>query len=52
MMARLTTMYAEEDLKGLRFCGGHAVRSSGYNSSYLSGDLAGKLTLGDMKEDK
>lgn len=52
MMARLTTMYNEEDLKGLRFCGGHSVRSSGYNSSYLSGDLAAKLTLGDMKEDK
>ena len=52
MMARLTTMYSETDLKGLRFCGGHSVRSSGYNSSYLSGDLAAKLTLGDMKEDK
>ncbi len=52
MMARLTTMYDEKILKGLRFCGGHAMRSSGYSSSYLSGDLAAKLTLGDLKEDK
>lgn len=52
MMARLTTMYDENNLKGLRFAGGHAMRSSGYNSSYLSGDLAAKLTLGDMKEGK
>lgn len=52
MMPRLTTMYDETILKGLRFAGGHAMRSSGYNSAYLSGDLAAKLTLGDMKEDK
>lgn len=52
MMARLTTMYDESPLKGLRFAGGHAMRSSGYNSSYLSGDLVAKLTMGDMKEDK
>ena len=52
MMPRLTTMYQEEGVKGLRFAGGHAARSSGYNSAYLSGDLASKLTLGDRKEDK
>ena len=52
MMARLDTMYEEKILKGLRFAGGHAMRSSGYNSAYLSGDLSAKLTLGDMKEDK
>ena len=52
MMARLNTMYDEVILKGLRFAGGHAMRSSGYNSSYLSGDLVAKLTLADMKEDR
>ena len=49
MLARLMRMYSEESVKGLRFCGGHAVRGSGYNSAYLSGELAAKLTLGDMK---
>ena len=52
MLPRLNTMYDETILKGLRFAGGHGVRSSGYNSSYLSGDIAAKLTLADMKEDK
>lgn len=52
MLPRLNTMYDEAHLNGLRFAGGHAARSSGYNSSYLSGDLAAKLTLADMKEDK
>lgn len=51
MMPRLMRMYNEPDIPGLRFCGGHAARSSGYNSAYLSGELAGKLTLGDMKKE-
>lgn len=49
MFPRIKTMYEEEHLKGLHFCGGHAVRSSGFNSAYLSGDLASKFTLRDMK---
>lgn len=52
MFPRLKTMYDEEHLKGLHFCGGHAMRSSGFNSAYLSGDLAGKFTLRDMKGDQ
>ncbi len=52
MMPRLMRMYDEAYLNGLQFCGGHAMRSSGYNSSYLSGDVAAKLTLKAMKEAK
>ena len=52
MMPRLRTMYTEADLKGLRFCGGHAARSSGYNSAYISGDIAAKLTMMDIEEEK
>ena len=51
MMPRLMRMYNEDYIDGLKFCGGHAMRSSGYNSSYLSGDLAAKFTLGDIKEE-
>ena len=51
MMPRLMRMYNEDYINGLKFCGGHAMRSSGYNSSYLSGDLAAKFTLGDLKKD-
>lgn len=50
LMPRLMTMYDEKRLPGLRFAGGHAMRVSGYNSSYLSGNLAANLTLSDMKE--
>lgn len=50
MLARLMTMYDEPVLEGLRFCGGHAIRGSGYNSSYLSGELAANLTLADMNK--
>lgn len=52
MIHRLRTMYTEKHVKGLHFCGGHGVRGSGYNSSYISGDLSAKFTLLDMKEEK
>lgn len=51
MMPRLMRMYDENYIKGLHFCGGSAVRLSGYNSSYISGDLTAKFTLQDMKGD-
>lgn len=51
LMPRLMTMYDEKRLPGLRFAGGHSMRVSGYNSSYLSGNLSANLTLSDMKED-
>jgi prolycopene isomerase len=51
MMPRVMRMYDEKHLPGLQFCGGHAMRGSGYNSSYLSGNLAAKLTLMEMKKE-
>jgi len=50
LLQRLQTMYTENTVPGLRFCGGHSVRLLGYSSSYLSGDLAAKLTMKDIKE--
>lgn len=49
MLPRIMRMYQEKHLQGLHFCGGHAMRSSGFNSAYMSGDLAAKFTLTDMK---
>ena len=43
MMPRIMCMYNEKHLPGLHFCGGHAMRGSGYNSSYQS-DLYIHLT--------
>lgn len=51
MMPRLMSMYDENYIKGLHFCGGSAMRLSGYNSAYISGDLSAKFTLMDMKGD-
>jgi len=50
MLQRLQTMYTENTVPGLRFCGGHSVRTLGYGSTYLSGELAAKLTMKDIKE--
>ena len=36
---------------GLRFAGGYAMRSSGYSSAYVSGDLSGRQTVGDLKRE-
>lgn len=47
-------MMIKEDAQlfpGLRFAGGWAMRSSGYSSSYVSGDLSGRQTVGDLKRE-
>ena len=36
---------------GIRFAGGYAMRSSGYSSAYISGDLSGRQTVGDLKKE-
>lgn len=36
---------------GIRFAGGYAMRSSGYSSAYISGDLSGRQTEGDLKKE-
>ncbi len=51
-MPRLMMM--QEDAKmcpGLRFAGGYAMRSSGYSSAYVSGDISGRQTVGDLKKE-
>lgn len=49
-------MMMKEDAElfpGLRFAGGYAMRSSGYSSAYVSGDISGRQTVGDLaKEEK
>ncbi len=52
LMPRLMMM--QEDAKmcpGLRFAGGYAMRSSGYSSAYVSGDISGRQTVGDLKRE-
>ena len=54
MMPRMMMMKEDAELfPGLRFAGGYAMRSSGYSSAYVSGDISGRQTVGDLaKEEK
>lgn len=49
LTARLLMMKDDRMTKGLRFCGGSAMRLSGYSSAYFSGDISGRQTAGDIK---
>ena len=54
MVGEATAIMIQEDAKllpGLRFVGGYAMRSSGYSSSYVSGDISGRQTVGDLKRE-
>ena len=52
LMPRMMMMKEDAALfPGLRFAGGYAMRSSGYSSSYVSGDLSGRQTAGDLKRE-
>ena len=52
LMPRMMMMKEDAQLfPNLRFAGGWAMRSSGYSSSYVSGDLSGRQTVGDLKRE-
>ena len=52
LMPRMMMMKEDAALSpGLRFAGGYAMRSSGYSSAYVSGDLSGRQTVGDLKRE-
>lgn len=52
LMPRMMMMKEDAGLfPGLRFAGGWAMRSSGYSSAYVSGDLSGRQTVGDLKRE-
>ena len=52
LMPRMMMMAEEARMfPGLRFAGGFAMRSSGYSSAYVSGDLSGRQTVGDLQRE-
>ena len=52
LMPRMMMMKEDAMMSpGLRFAGGYAMRSSGYSSAYISGDLSGRQTVGDLKKE-
>ncbi len=48
LMPRMMMMKEDNTFKNLRFCGGFAMRSSGFSSAYISGDIVGRQTCGDI----
>ena len=51
LMPRMMMKEDAQLFPGLRFAGGYAMRSSGYSSAYVSGDLSGRQTVGDLKRE-
>ncbi len=51
-MPRMQMLAEDYRIEGLRYTGGFAMRAIGYSSTYMSGDIAGKQTIGDIKKDK
>ena len=52
LMPRMMMMKEDAQLfPNLRFAGGWAMRSSGFSSAYVSGDLSGRQTVGDLKKE-
>lgn len=52
LMPRLMMMKEDAAMyEGIRFAGGYAMRSSGYSSAYVSGDISGRQTAGDLKKE-
>jgi len=50
MLARLMMLKEDHIVPGIRFAGGYGPRIYGYSSTYLSGELAVKLTMADIRE--
>ena len=52
LMPRMMMIKEDAEMNpGLRFVGGYAMRSSGFSSAYVSGDISGRQTVGDLKKE-
>jgi len=49
ILTRISREKEEYTIKGLSFCGGHAVRGDGYSSAYVTGDAVGRRVAKRMK---
>lgn len=52
LLARLMMLSEDVKVPGIRFAGAYGPRFYGFSSTYVCGELIGKLTMADMKEDK
>ena len=52
VVARTVAQPMEETVKNLFFCGGHSVRGDGYPSAYITGAMAARKVIDELKEGK
>jgi len=52
LIPRMMAMGEEKYIQGLEFCGGYNFRCHGYSSSFMSGQVAGLLTLQSLMAEK
>ena len=52
VVTRTATEALDYDTPNLYFCGGHYIRGDGYPSGYMTGDMAAKAVIADLKEGK
>jgi len=52
LIPRMMAMNDEKHIEGLEFAGGYAFRCHGYSSSFLSGQVAGLLTVASLEQEK
>ena len=51
-MARMMSLSHDNNFKGLKFTGASGPRGDGYSESLITGDMMGKMVLGELaKED-
>ena len=42
----------ENQVKNMKFCGGHSLRGDGYPSAFITGEMMAKETIAELKEGK
>jgi prolycopene isomerase len=52
IIPRMSMIREDELIKGLKFAGGYALRSLGFSSALLSGQIMGMLTLAGLKKEE
>ncbi len=52
LIPRMMAISEEKYIQGLEFCGGYSFRCHGYSSSFMSGQVAGLLTLQSLMAEK
>ena len=51
ILVRTSSEKSDNEIEGLSFCGGHAIRGDGYSCAYITGDTVGKRVAKKLTEE-